>query len=505
MRIAIYSRKSKETDTGESIKNQIKMCKEYFLRQYANCTFEIFEDEGFSGGNINRPSFKRMMHLAKNEQFDIIAAYRIDRISRNTLDFLTMFEELKQNNVSLVSVTEGFDPSTPSGKMMMSMISSMAEMERENIRQRVTDNMLELAKIGRWSGGTAPTGYKSVTSVLAGKKSTYLELIESEKPKLQYIFNRASEGYTTCQISNEIGISPKTIYNIITNPVNLAATIKGAEYLKSIGYNVLGDLNGNGFIGYNRRPRKNGKKLWKSSDMLVSTGKHEVPITDEIYIKANLNIASRGEDAKPRVSPNSFLSHLVKCKCGGGMFVQPGRTNRKGIKVFYFRCSSKKSKFNDCDSKFLRVDDVESNVMKTLKEISLDKKKLNDFINNNTQKIDYSKIITDKKKLVTKKNKDIESLTEKLILVEGSAISIISNKINSLSSEIDSINSELLILERKNILQSNDRLSIDKLYLNILELLDIFDELPIEDKQIAIKQIIKSITWNGEDEISINL
>ena len=94
-RIAIYSRKSKETDTGESIKNQINICKEYFLRQYDECNFEIFEDEGFSGGNTNRPAFKRMMQLADYKQFDIIAAYKVDRISRNTLDFLTMFEKLK--------------------------------------------------------------------------------------------------------------------------------------------------------------------------------------------------------------------------------------------------------------------------------------------------------------------------------------------------------------------------------------------------------------------------
>ncbi|MGL5087345.1 MAG: hypothetical protein ACRC68_16790, partial [Clostridium sp.] len=164
----------------------------------------------------------------------------------------------------------------------------------------------------------------------------------------------------------------------------------------------------------------------------------------------------------------------------------------------------KKSKFNDCDAKFLRVDDVETNVLTTLKEISLDKKKLNDFINNSNKVIDYSKIINDKKKLILAKNKDIESLTEKLILIEGSAVNIISNKINSLSAEIDAANSEMLILERQNLLQSST-LNIDTLYISILELLNRFDELPIADKQIALKQVIKSIEWNGVDEISIIL
>ena len=70
-RIAIYSRKSRETDTGESIKNQIQMCKDYFLKQNDKYTFEIFQDEGFSGGNTNRPEFQRMMLFAKQKKFDI--------------------------------------------------------------------------------------------------------------------------------------------------------------------------------------------------------------------------------------------------------------------------------------------------------------------------------------------------------------------------------------------------------------------------------------------------
>ena len=80
-RVAIYSRKSKETDTGESINNQIQFCKDYFLgRNDDTYEFEIFQDEGFSGGNINRPEFKRMMLLCQHREFDIVACYKVDRI-----------------------------------------------------------------------------------------------------------------------------------------------------------------------------------------------------------------------------------------------------------------------------------------------------------------------------------------------------------------------------------------------------------------------------------------
>lgn len=505
MKIAIYSRKSKETDTGESIKNQIRMCKEYFTRQYDDCTFEIFEDEGFSGGNTNRPAFKRMMQLAKHKQFDIIAAYRIDRIGRNTLDFLMMFEELKQYDIKLISVTEGFDPDTPAGKMMMSMLSSMAEMERMNIAQRIKDNMTELAKMGRWSGGTPPTGYKSITNVNSyGKKETYLDLIPEMEEKIKYIFKRAAEGYTTFQIGKETNLSSKTVYNILTNPVYVKSTEESAKYLESLGYLVYGELNGLGFMPYNRRPKKSGKKLFNATGMFVSVSKHNAIIDAPTWIKANSNISNRGQESRPRISPNSFLSHLIKCSCGNNMFVHQGRANSSGEKVYYFRCSAQKNKQNDCTAKWLKVSSVEESVLKILESFALDKKTLEKFITSKKD-IDYDSLIKDVKKDIGRKNKDIEKLTEKLILIEGPAVKIVTSKINELSKEIDNLNSELLSLERKKIFQEQDKININTLHSSIIKLVNHFHTLPIEDKQTSIRGIIKEIRFNGNDEIEVVL
>lgn len=503
MKIAIYSRKSKETDTGESIKNQINMCKDYFNRQYDDCIFETFEDEGFSGGNINRPSFQRMMQLAKHKQFDVVTCYKIDRISRNTLDFLTVFEELKSYGVKLVSVTEGFDPSTPAGKMMMSMISSMAEMERMNIAQRVKDNMLELGKMGRWSGGTPPTGYRSVSIINEfGKKETYLELIPEYVDKLDMIFKMIASGHTPGQVSKKIGLPNRTISNILTNPVHLAATEESKSYLESIGYKVYGELNGKGFMPYNRRPRVNGKALWNSKDMFVSTSKHEVAVEPTIWIKANQVFKSRGAEARPRISPNSFLSHMVKCKCGSGMFVFPGNPNKYGEVKYYFRCSDKKYKKTNCDIKWLPVELVEEYFLKTLQGISLDKSILYSYLTSN-EDINYDNLIKDVKKDINKRNKDIESLTEKLIFIEGPAIEIVTNKINNISNEISVLNEELLALERKKIFQDQDKINIDTLYELIVITISEFDTLSVEKQQVKIKSFLKEIIYHGGDDIEI--
>ena len=95
--IAIYSRKSRFTGKGESINNQIDLCLSYitttFGISYAQNAI-IFEDEGFSGGNINRPDFQKMMEAAHRLQFKAIVVYRLDRISRNISDFSRLIEEL---------------------------------------------------------------------------------------------------------------------------------------------------------------------------------------------------------------------------------------------------------------------------------------------------------------------------------------------------------------------------------------------------------------------------
>lgn len=149
---AIYSRKSIFTGKGESIENQIQLCKEYGDRLGIK-KYLIYEDEGFSGGNTNRPKFQQLIKDAENKKFDVLICYRLDRISRNVADFSSTLELLEKNNISFISISEQFDTATPMGRAMVYIASVFAQLERETIAERVRDNMLQLAKTGRWFGG----------------------------------------------------------------------------------------------------------------------------------------------------------------------------------------------------------------------------------------------------------------------------------------------------------------------------------------------------------------
>ncbi|WP_423741039.1 recombinase family protein [Faecalibacterium sp. 7] len=103
----------------------------------------------FSGGNLNRPDFKKMMTAAKDRKFKAIVVYRLDRISRNISDFSSLIEELGRLGIDFVSIRESFDTSSPMGRAMMYIASVFSQLERETIAERIRDNMHELAKTGR--------------------------------------------------------------------------------------------------------------------------------------------------------------------------------------------------------------------------------------------------------------------------------------------------------------------------------------------------------------------
>lgn len=500
--VAIYSRKSKETDIGESIKNQIEMCQNYFLKQSNEFTFEIFQDEGFSGGNTKRPEFQRMMLLAKHGKFDIVACYKVDRIARNIIDFMNTFDTLKKNKVSLVSVTEGFDPNTPIGMMLMTMIAGFAEMERMNIAQRVKDNMNALAKMGRWLGGTPPTGYRAIKeNTRDGKYAMYLELIPEMKEKLTFIFKSAAAGYTSRYIGKLVDLHPKTVINIVYNPTYCPSDNLSKSYLENLGYKVYGELNNCGYLPWNRRPIDiDGKKMYRSDERFVTVSKHEVPTDSATWIKANEEIKKRGDEGRPRISQFTFLAHMLECKCGSGMSVDCGNKRKDGSKLYYFKCSRKKGGYNKgkCDSKCIRVDYIEKDILDLLRKFSLDKSELERHINKEKNIIvDKSEIKIIKKQIKSNDDK-MNNYTEQLGNLNGSAADFVTQKMNELALKNDKLKQQLFLLEHDTIINSLDSYDIDSIHKKIINLINNWDHLELEDKQLGIQSIINKISWDGE-------
>ncbi|MDD4734220.1 MAG: recombinase family protein, partial [Bacilli bacterium] len=132
---AIYSRKSKFTGKGESVDNQIEICKSKLKLNFEDIDLDndviVYEDEGFSGANTKRPSFQRLLQDIRDKKIKSVFFYRLDRISRNVSDFCNIKDEFEKYDVSFFSASENFESVTPGGRAMIMMTSIFSQLERD--------------------------------------------------------------------------------------------------------------------------------------------------------------------------------------------------------------------------------------------------------------------------------------------------------------------------------------------------------------------------------------
>lgn len=146
--------------------------------------YEIFEDAGYSGKDTDRPGFQEMMDRIRKNEFTHVLVWKIDRISRNLLDYATMYEEMKKHNVTFISKNE---PSSAMGEAMLKIILVFAELERKITAERVRATMLSRAEKGLWNGANMPLGYKW------SEEEKFPVIDEEEAPTIEFIFNNYLE------------------------------------------------------------------------------------------------------------------------------------------------------------------------------------------------------------------------------------------------------------------------------------------------------------------------
>lgn len=167
-RCVIYTRKS--TDEGldkefNSLEAQFDACSAYITSQASkgwHLLNKHYDDGGYSGGNTNRPALQQLIKDVAERRIDIVVVYKFDRISRSLSDFMEMTKLFERYNVSLVSVTQQIDTSSSMGRMIVNLLMSFAQFEREMTSDRVRDKMAASRKRGMWTGGIVPYGYKTV-------------------------------------------------------------------------------------------------------------------------------------------------------------------------------------------------------------------------------------------------------------------------------------------------------------------------------------------------------
>lgn len=185
-KIAVYGRQSIDKKDSISIETQVEKCKAQIIAKNLDGEIVVYKDPGYSGKNTRRPEFQKMMQAVERDEIKLIVVYKLDRISRDLKDFTNMWDVFEKYKVDFLSINETFDTSTAMGKAMLNITMVFAQMERETIQMRVTDNYYaRVSKDGRWAGGPAPYGF-----VNAKTKDNIptLEIKTDEMEMVKYVF-----------------------------------------------------------------------------------------------------------------------------------------------------------------------------------------------------------------------------------------------------------------------------------------------------------------------------
>lgn len=516
MEIAIYSRKSIYSDKSDSVENQINLCTEYAKSHYTNInSITVYEDEGYTGANTDRPGFTRLIEDVKFGKVDILICYRIDRVSRNVSDFSRTFEILQSNGVEFVSLREQIDTSTPLGRAMMYICSVFSQMERETIAERIRDNSIELAKSGKWPGGQAPLGYKREKIVVSGKIHTTLVKNEEELPFLNMIYDKFLEvgtlsGLETLFRNNGVKtlkgnfLSTSQIHSILTNPHCVAATPEIYDYFKNKGCMMVSEKSeydgSHGLIVYGRT--NGGKKSTHSKNppdkWRVAIGLHLPLISAEKWLSVQDRFG-RNKIDKTRKHQFGLLKGLVRCKCGYKLRVQH-KVSKTYNKTYDNYFCSRRGTTNDkqCDMKMVHVEEIDTLLLDFLKDVSVDRA----ILDNHIKKSPVVESVYRDKKVVTNEIKSVEKKISNLMTSlqdasVSSAAKYIVAEIEKLDKQIVGLNFELREISFREQEQVKTTEFLDTVYDKICHTLKIFDSLTYFEKCDFFQDIISECVWDG--------
>ena len=512
--IAIYTRKSKFTGKGESIENQLEKCRQFISFKFDNIEekdIKIFVDEGFSGKNENRPAYQEMITKVKNKEINKIIIYQLNRLGRNARDILNTMQMCDDLGCIIYSATEGFDSSTSFGRAVIGILASLAQLEREQLAERVKDNMYTLAKMGRWLGGQSPLGFDGTREYYIdenGKERsiTKLKANNTELKKITLIYKKYIEEKSLSQVAkwsltnnlkgkNGGDLDKTSINSILQDPVYVKSNEEVFNYLSNEGYEVCGNPNGNGLIRYGK------------DEKIVAVSNHKGIIEASDWLEVQ-KILKENTSKAPRLGKTNtaLLTGILKCKCGSGMRVTYGHPNKDGIRQFYYTCSLKNNSGGTrCNSKNIKGPLLEEKLIEYLKNYSEETliKNLNELIKVSS-KIDFNLNESKINDSILESERNIQKLFEKLKLTDDEDISkMILSEMKKEKNNIKNMNEK-----KQELLNDEAQLKIDQTSLNniindLSNFKSTFDKLSIDDKKEALKSIIKNIRINNNDEFEI--
>lgn len=464
MKVALYPRVStqEQVKEGYSIGEQIER-----LNKYCDAmgwdVYKVYTDAGFSGANTDRPGLQAMIQDVKAGKVEKVVVFKLDRLSRSQLDTLYLIEKVfLANGVDFVSMNENFDTSTPFGRAMVGILAVFAQLEREQIKERMIIGKEGRAKEGLWHGGRQPIGYDYdpvqkrliVNDFEALAVREAFEEFSKGVPINKIAANLRNKGYTHKHGKWE----PTTIRKILINPL------------------YIGKLKHKG---------------------RVVPGIHSAIIDEELFNSLQPILKERSQKfmrMRENINLNTYLTGHIYCeRCGAKYCKQNGRKD-----YGYYCCYSRSKKVwgmvkdPNCKNENWRTDKLDNLVLDEIKKLSLDP----EYIKHVKTKKAGKNVPDTRAVLQTQLDEIDRQILKYMELYAMGTINadLISQKTAPLNETREKLSNELGALsEEEEKMSEEDALEIVKDFEEVLENGD-FDEI-----RFVVEQLIEKIGIDGED------
>lgn len=385
-KVALYVRVSTtaQLEEGYSIEEQKAKLESYCdIKDWH--IYKVYTDGGFSGSTTERPALEQLIKDARSKLFDTVLVYKLDRLSRSQKDTLYLIEDIfLKNNIEFVSLLENFDTSTPFGRAVIGLLSVFAQLEREQIKER-----MQLGKLGRAKAGKSMMWAKTSYGYNYDKETGSMTVNEYEALAVKEIFTSYLAGMSITKLRDKINEeypkqpawSYRTIRGILANPV----------------YCGLNQYKGQTF-----------------------QGTHKAIISLDDFEQTQRELAKRQQTAKELSNPRPFqakymLSGLAQCGyCHAPLKVVLGRTRKDGTRTKRYECYQRHPRstrgvtvYNDnqkCESGYYYMDILEHYVLTRIAQLQNDPDKIQELF------ADDASPVIDKQAI----QKQIDSLSLKL-------------------------------------------------------------------------------------------
>ncbi|MCH5269997.1 MAG: recombinase family protein [Lachnospiraceae bacterium] len=493
---ALYGRQSIEKKDSISVESQLEYCRyETHGEPYIEYT-----DRGFSGKDLNRPGFEKMMTDITKGKIKRVIVYKLDRISRSILDFANMMEIFQKYHVEFVSSTEKFDTSTPIGRAMLNICIVFAQLERETIQKRVTDAYYARSKRGFYMGGRVPYGYRLKETVIDNIRTSMYEKIPEESEQLKLIYSLYADSSNSLgniiRYLNEHQIkhlrggnwSTARLSEMLRNPVYVQADIDVYHFFQSQGANIYNPASD--FTGYNACYLYKGtvsdtRKQCDLTDKEIVLAPHMGFIPSKTWLACRLRCLNNRQSTKTCKPKNSWLVGKVKCgNCGYALTIRKAKTKWGR----YFVCSQSG---NICKGAGCTIyaDVLEDYMFKAIQTKLSEFKELSAVAEGNV-----SRQSTEKKIRLTQIDEEINELLDKVAGANNVLMKYINDKIAELDATRQTLQEELLA---ETVTDTTGKVK------QITNHVEKWDSLSFEDKQAVVDTLIKVIRIaNGNIEIT---